>query len=154
MPLSVYKSLRGSAVPLGFVQVSNSGTAVPLSKNIDANNGNAPGTVFPNPPQFPGSQTEFSPSFRSFNIFGWQPAANNNGMQLNSGNIYLLAAPAGNGSGNRSDSGAMLAIIPPGGQYTYPPSGAHFDRFSPYTLYLDADSNNDGGLVVAYGAEP
>ena len=58
------------------------------------------------------------------------------------------------GTGNRSDSGAMIAIIQSGADYFFPPEGMGFDKFSPYYLYLDADINGDGGLVAAYGCEP
>lgn len=153
MALSVQK-LRGSAVSLGFVAVANNGTVASLAVNVDANNANAPGTVFPAPPQFPGTQTEFSGSFRGFHIQGYKPGNNNNGMVVNTGNIYLMQAPSPGGSGNRSDSGAMIAVIAGGADYFFPPDGTGNTRFSPYTLYLDADVNGEGGLVAGYGVEP
>jgi hypothetical protein len=152
MALSIQKA-RGSAVSLGFVNVPTIGTPVPLSTNIDSNNSNSPGNVSAPPPQFPGTQTESSPSFRAFHIQGFKPGANNNGMVVNSGNVYLLMAAAG-GAGNRSDSGSIIAVIAPGADYFFPPDGSGNTRFSPYYLYLDADSNNDGGLVAGYGVEP
>jgi hypothetical protein len=135
------------------VNVTTPGTPVPLSVNIDANNTNAPGTAFPAPPQFPGTQTEFTPTFRSFGIQAYKPGANNNGMVATSGNIYLMMAPAG-GTGNRADSGSILKVIPSGTDYFFPPDGFGRTRFSPYYLYLDSDNANDGGLVVGYDCEP
>jgi hypothetical protein len=151
MALSVYKLRGGPVTPLGYINVPTAGTPVPLSANIDANNSNAPGTVFPPPSGiFPITQTEMTPAFRGFTIQAYKPAANNNGMVATSGNVYLMAAAAG-GSGNRTDSGAMIAVIPSGTEYTFPPEATGLTMFSPYYLYLDTDNNNDGGLVTAYG---
>ena len=135
---------------LGFVKVATAGTPVALSVNIDANNVNAPGTPTAGP--FPNNADEYTPSFRGFQLQGFQPAANNNGMVPNAGYVYLLQAAAG-GNGNRTDSGCMLAVLAPGGSVWYPPDGTGRDAFSPYTLYLDADNNNDGALVVAFGGQ-
>jgi hypothetical protein len=152
MAISVQKLRGAAATSLGFIQVTTSGNAVPLSTNIDANNVNAPGTLNQPVAQFPGTQTEYSPSFRGYKIYGFKPAANNaGGMVVNTGSIYLLSAPAGTGSGNRSDPGSILAIIGAGNSETFPPEGTGLTAFSPYNLYLDADNNNDGALVVAYG---
>ena len=152
MALSVQKLRNAPVTSLGFVTVATPGTPVPLSINIDANNTNAPGTANPPPAQFPSTGTEWSPNFRGFAISGFKPGANNNGMVPNSGYVYLLTAPAAGGSGNRSDSGSIVGVILPGTSFFFPPSGTSLDLFSPYTLYLDADTANDGGLVVAYGA--
>jgi len=141
-------------VSLGFVAVANNGTPVCLAHNIDANNTNSPSTAFPAPPTFPGTQTEYSPTFQSFHVQGYKPGNNNSGMVVNTGNIYLMMAPAGNGSGNRTDSGAMIAVIPAGADYFFPPDGSQGLRFSPYYMYLDSDVDGEGGLVVGYGCAP
>lgn len=151
MSLSVQKLRNASITSLGFVAVASSGTPVPLSYNVDPGNVNAPWT--PNVPAggaFPGVGTEYSPSFRGFHIQGFKPGVNNNGMVPNSGYIYLLSAAAG-GSGNRADSGAILGVIAPGSDFWFPPEATGGYVFSPYTLYLDADSSGDGGLVVGFG---
>lgn len=152
MALSNQK-LRGlAATSLGFVKVTTIGTAVPLSLNIDSNNNNAPGTAYgPTDTSADSGKSEYSPRFRGFVIYGFKPGASNNGMVANTGQIYLLQAAQGSGSGNRSDSGAILAIIGSGNNYQFPPEGMSFDWFSPYYLYLDGDNNGDGGLVTAYG---
>jgi len=137
--------------PLGFIKVPIIGTPVALTSLIDPNNLSSPNTT-----TGPGNgpiltQQEYTISFRGLSIFGYKPGNNNNGMISNVGNIYLLGAPAG-GSGNRSDSGAIIAVIAPLANYWYPPEGAGLERISPYFLWLDADNNNDGGLVIGYGA--
>jgi hypothetical protein len=144
MSLSVQKMRGGPFWPLGFVQVANNGTPVCIMANVDANNNNAPGT-----PSVPGQSSEYSPSFRGLGIQGYKPGNNNNGMVANTGNVYLLAAPAG-GSGNRSDSGSIVKVIAPGQDFFYPPEALGIDRFSPYTLYLDADVNGEGAQMVGY----
>ena len=152
MALSVQK-LRGAAVTsLGYVNVPTPGTPVALSVNIDANNSNAPGTAFPPSAAGPaGTQTEYSPSFRGYTIWGYKPGAANNGMIVNTGNVYLLTAPAANGSGNRTDSGSIIAIIAAGNRYDFFPDGTGRSALTPYSLFLDSDNANDGGLVTAYG---
>jgi hypothetical protein len=150
MALSV-QSLRGSPIcSLGFVKVTTSGTPVPLSINIDANNTNAPGTANPPPASFPGPGMEWTPVFRGFAVQGFKPGSGNNGMVANTGNIYLLMAAAG-GTGNKNDSGAIVKVIQPSGDYFFPSPNPGCDMFSPYYLYLDADVSGEGGLVTAYG---
>lgn len=134
--------------------MANNGTPVCLAKNVDANNANAPGTVFPPPPQFPGTQTETSATFGALAIQGVKPGNNNSGMVSNTGNIYLMQAPSPGANGNKADFGAMIKAIAPGADYFFPPDGTGGQRFSPYTLYLDSDVDGEGGLVVGYNVEP
>ncbi len=147
MPLSVQKMTGGPVWPLGAVIVPTSGTPVCIMHNIDANNNSAPETA-----TYPGNAVgyEFTPTLRGLSVYGLKPGANNNGLVLNAGNIYLLTRPAGNGSGNRTDSGSIIAMIGPGQTFFYPPEAAMLDQFSPYSLFIDADSNNDGGLCVGW----
>jgi hypothetical protein len=154
MANSVQK-VRGLPIcSLGFVQVATPGTVVPLSVNIDANNTNSPSTATGPVSSFPGPGQEYTPAFRGFHLQGFQPYTGNNNSaprwQPNAGNVYLLMAAAG-GSGNRSDAGCVLGIITPGADFWWPPEGAALQMFSPYFLYLDSDSANDGALTVAFG---
>jgi hypothetical protein len=144
------QKLRGAPVcPLGFIQVTASGTPVQLSAVIDPSGNNAPATLsFQNA----AGQTEWTPACRGFSIYGYQPNSNNHGPAYipNAGNIYLVSRPSPGGAGNRSDTGCLIAIIPPAQVFFYPPEYSP-DMFSPYDLRLDADNNNDGGMVVAWG---
>lgn len=130
---------------LGYVNVPTSGTPVRLTVNVDANNNYAPET-----PVGPGTTNgpNYTPTGHRLFFQGYHPAANNNGMILNTGNVYLMMAAANNGSGNKTDSGAMLFVIPPGGTATWPASEVDRNTISPYKFYLDADSNNEGALVT------
>lgn len=150
MARSVQQTRGGPFWPLGFVAVANNGTQVCIATNIDANNLNSPNT--PNPPNgiFPSTKTEYTPAFRGLGFQGYKPGNNNNGMIPNSGNVYILVGPAG-GNGNRADSGAMIKVLGPGQDFFYPPPGTALDMVSPYFLYLDADVDGEGALVVGYG---
>jgi hypothetical protein len=145
MALSTQKSYTGPAWALGFVKVTTIGTPVNIMSGIDANNTNAPGTASNN------ATTEYSRACRAIAFQGYQPGSGNNGMIPNNGNIYILVAPAGSGSGNRTDSGSMLKVLPPGGDYVLSAITPGVDMFSPYSIYLDGDNNNDGALVTIYG---
>ena len=155
MANSTQKLIGNPIVALGYVNVPATGTPVPLSINIDPSNNNAPGTAYPPPPAWPGMQTEITPTMRGFVLWGFKPGpgngtGNNGAMVSNVGNVYLLQAAAAGGSGNKSDTGAIVAIIGPGNSYSFPPEGFQGLRFSPYYLWIDTDANNEGALVTAY----
>lgn len=150
MPLSKQQSRGGPVWPLGFVTVAAAGTPVCIMANVDANNVNSPATATYPVPNFPGAGAEYSPVFRGIGVQGYHPGANNNGMIPNSGFVYLLMAPAG-GTGNRSDSGSMIKVIPPAGDFFFPAPIPGTDMFSPYFLYIDADVSGEGAVVVGYG---
>jgi hypothetical protein len=114
--------------------------------NVDANNNNAPETAIA-----PGTAAQglgTSPTCHKIFIQPYKPGANNNGMISNTGNVYLLLAPAG-GSGNRSDSGAICLVIPPGsGSATWPAQESEGATISPYHFFIDNDVAGEGGLVT------
>jgi hypothetical protein len=144
MAFSIHRDRTGPEWPLGYVNDSNNGTPVCLMVNVDANNYGAPNSgTNSNVP-------EYSSVCRAIGIQGYHPGNNNNGMVNNTGNIYLLRAPAG-GSGNRSDPGAMVKIIPPGGDFFFTIDGTGQTMFSPYNYFIDSDVNNEGALCTLYG---
>jgi hypothetical protein len=151
MANSVQK-LRGAAVtPLGFVKVTTPGTPVCIMNNLDPANNSSPKTAT-GPYLGPyGADVPYSPAMRGFGFQGFKQNADNT-VSPNTGNVYILVAPAGVGSGNNQDTGAMVKVLPSGYDYFYPPEGANIDRTSPYFLFLDADTAGDGAIVVAYGA--
>lgn len=150
MSLSVFQDPYGVDWPLGFVPVANNGTPVNIMSRVDPNNLNAPGTTANS------STAAASPRCHSVLIQGYQPGANNNGMIPNQGYVYILRALGpGNGNAggpaNRADSGAMVRILPPGGEVVLPADEVDLATISPYRYTLDCDTDGDGGLVTLLG---
>lgn len=147
MALSIERSYTGPVWPLGVVAVATPGTKVNIMTNIDSANVNNPNTVSNNA----ALQTEYTRACRAIAFQGYHAGANNSGMVTNTGNVYILVAPAG-GAGNLSDSGAMVKVLPSGGDFVLSAITPGFnDMFSPYQIWLDADNANDGALVTLYG---
>ena len=144
MPNSVYQSRTGTVWPLGYIAVPTPGTPVCIMHNVDASNNNAPGTASNS------STSEYATVVRALAIQGYHPGANNNGMVANVGNIYLMMRPVGSGTGNRSDTGAMLKVIPPGQDLFFPIDPTGQSAHDPYSYFLDGDNSTEGALVTAY----
>jgi hypothetical protein len=141
---------QGVDWPLGFIQVVTPGTPVNLMSLVDPGNNNAPGT--PTGPGLP-ARAEYTPTCHKIFVQAVVPA-NNGGMQLTQGNVYVLRALGpGNqnsgGPGNRSDPGAMVACLFPGGFFTLPAQEFDGPTISPYRYTIDADVATDGVLAVA-----
>lgn len=155
MALSVMQDPYGIDWPLGFVGVANNGTPVNIMKNVDANNTNAPGAS-PGPPGSGISRAEYTPTCHKIFFQALKPGNNNNGMVYNGGNVYILRSLGpGNqnagGPGNRSDSGAMVAVLIAGGSYSLPADEIDGPAISPYRYTLDADVDGEGALVTLVG---
>jgi len=152
MPLSVYQDFFGVDWPLGVVVVAAPGTPVNIMKNVDPANNMAPGTqVGPGFQVNPGP--EYTPRCHKIFFQGYHAAANNNGLIQNTGQVYVMRSPgpANNypgGTGNRADSGAVVAVVPPGGNLTLPAMEYDGETISPYRYTLDADTANEGALVT------
>lgn len=149
MANSVLQDPQGIDWPLGFIAVATPGTPVNIMSLVDPGNNNAPGT--PTGPGHPAA-AEYSPTCHKIFIEAVIPA-NNGGMQLSQGNIYVLRALGpGNqnsgGAGNRSDTGAMVSVLFPGGFLTLPAQEYDGPTVSPYRYVLDADFAGDGALVT------
>jgi hypothetical protein len=147
MPLSIQQDRSGPDWPLGCVVVAANGTPVNIMKNVDPNNNNAPGTI--NTGNVGG---EYTATCHMIGFQGYHPGANNNGMVINNGPVYVLRAPAG-GTGNRSDSGAIVKILAPGSDFLLPASAESIlAGLSPYRYWIDSDFNGDGALITLWGA--
>ena len=152
MALSVFQIPNGVEWPLGFVAVASNGTPVNIMHNVDPNNNNAPGQTTNN------NTAEYTPRCHKISFQGFQPGNNNNGMQPNQGYVYILRAlgppPGNNNSGgpqDRTDSGAMVYVLPPGGQAILPADEIDRAAISPYVYTLDCDVDGDGALVTLLG---
>ena len=153
MANSVILDPQGCDWPLGFVAVTNNGTPVNIMINVDANMVNAPGATT----GLPGAgvtAAEYTPTCHKVTFQGIKPAANNaGGMVLNDGWVYILRALGpGNqnsgGAGNRSDPGAMVYVLFPGGAVTIPGQEIDGPTISPYRYTIDSDVDGEGALVT------
>jgi len=155
MAQSVQKLGGGNPLtPLGYINVPANGTPVCIMNLLDANNVNSPNTPNAPPALYPANGTEYTPTFRGLLIQGYKPNAGNNGLVANNGNVYLLGPKQGSGAGNKSDYGAMLAVVGGGVTLTFPVSPTGLSRLSAYTLYIDTDNNNEGALITAIDGDP
>lgn len=150
MARSVIQDPQGIDWPLGFVTVANNGTPVNIMHNVDANNINAPGTAAN------GTNAEYSPRCHKVFFQGYKPGGSNNGMVINTGNVYILRSfGPGNqnfgGAGNRTDAGAMLYVLYPGAFATLPADEVDTAVISPYRYTLDSDVDGEGALVTLVG---
>lgn len=155
MANSIIQDPQGVEWPLGFVAVATPGTPVNIMVNVDANNVNAPGSST-GIPGTPAIAAEYTPRCHKVFIQGFKPGNNNNGMIGNTGNVYVMRSLGpgnqnGGGPGNRSDSGAMVFVVPPQGFATLPADEMDAATISPYRYSLDADVAGEGALVVLVG---
>jgi len=150
MALSSYKKYQGVVQPLGFVSVATAGTPVCIMANVDANNNGSPSATT----TYGGVIPESAQVCRAVTLQGYKPGAANNGMIINTGNVYVMLAAANNGSGNRTDSGAMVKVLYPGADYTIGGTAYSDTLFSPYQIFLDSDVNGEGALTTLLGVIP
>jgi len=145
MANTILKDRQGVDWPLGYVNVSAAGTPVRITVNVDANNTNAPETASNT------TTDEYVFAFQQLMFQGYKPAANNNGMVANTGNVYILRYNAnGAGSGNKTDQGVMVAVLG-NSQTLFLAAGYSVnDVWNPYRYALDVDNNNEGALVTGF----
>ncbi len=138
--MSTQKNRGGPVWPLGFVQVAAAGTPVNLMTNVDPAGNHSPGS----------GNSEYAWTCRGILFGGFKPAANNNGYQVNTGNVYVCVQ-AGN-NGNRADYGAIALVVTPGNYVPLPVPLPGTDMINPYQFQLDADVSNEGALAVLLGS--
>lgn len=153
MANSVQLDIYGPDWPLGFIKVVTPGTPVNIMSLVDASSVNAPNTLDPSVPAVAG-QYEYSPSVYQIQFQALKPGASH-GTQVNAGNVYIVRQGVGSGSGNRDDSGAIIATLTPGTTtattiYNFVTAPSNKNTFSPYRYYIDADNANDGAYVTLF----
>ena len=144
MAYSVYQNPEGIDWPLGFVAVPTLGTPVNIMVNVDPANNNSPENA-----NWQTSST-YTPRCHKVTFQSLKPQPANNGMTMCTGNVYILRAPSG-GAGNRTDPGAMVYVLQPGGSVTIPCDESDRAGASPYRYFLDADVAGEGSLVTLLG---
>ncbi len=117
-----------------------------LMSLVDPSNNNSPDTPTNT------LTAEYPWSALAVSLQAFHQGAGNNNMTPNSGSVYLLVKGA-QGPGNKSDPGAMIKVLLPTADFSYPSGPYHGLRFSPYSLYIDADVAGDGVLAVLYGGQ-
>lgn len=143
MANSVMRDRQGPDWPAGIITVATSGTPVNIMSLLDPGNVNAPGSSA-------ATSDEYAP--RVFEIT-FTAVKSVGPVVLNTGAIYIVRAGAAGGSGNKSDIGAIVAILQPGvatALQTFTLRAAPFNRdiYNPYRYFIDADTNGDGCLVL------
>lgn len=140
MANSILKSYRLSLFPLGLVTVAASGTPVGLMSVADASNLSAPGTTTPGT----SGATEYSTRAQQIMFQACKSVAP---FVDNVGAIYLLVAPAGAGTGNKTDSGVIVHVLQPGETFFLASAPLNVNVFSPYDVRVDSDNSGDGVLA-------
>jgi len=146
-PTSVQLDPHGPDWPLGFIKVVTPGTPVGVMSLVDPAAYNNPSTGTPT--SFAaGPSAEYTVRAQQIIIQAYKPGASH-GLQNNTGNIYITRQGiAGQGSGNRDDTGSIVFTLTPGQTLTL--ASAPLDRnvFSPYRYSIDADNAGDGAMVT------
>jgi hypothetical protein len=105
-----------------------------------------------NDPSTPTSTltAEYTARFNQILFQAVHAGTGNNGLVPNNNNVYIVHKPQGSGTGNRSDYGAIVAVLQPGDSFFLTSSPLNRDVFSPYRYRVDADTANDGALVTGF----
>lgn len=149
MTASVGKDKQGPIWCLGNIAVATPGVPVGIMSLVDSPSVNAPESPTP------GTVGADEYTNRAYEIiFQACKAGASHGLAINTGNIYICKRGNGTGTGNRDDTGAIVATLPPGVSTTFPLifrlTAASLNRnvFSPYEFYIDADNAADGCQVT------
>jgi hypothetical protein len=141
MANSTHQSRQGPIWPLGSVVVATPGTVRNLMINVDPNLVNAPSVIVPGTV----GSNEYTVKCNQIIIQGVKSNAGT-GLTNNTGNIYVILK--GNGSNNRTDTGAIIAQVATGQTLIIAPPATTVEMFNPYLIWLDADNSGDSGQVT------
>lgn len=143
MPNSIHLDRQGPDWPLGLITVAASGTPVGIMSVVDSGSVNAPGA---------SGTTSDEYSVRAYGII-FTAVKSIGPVVLNTGAIYITRRGVGSGTGNKADSGAIVAVLQPGvatalQSFTLLAAPFNRDVFSPYRYSIDADTSADSCLVT------
>lgn len=141
MANSVMRDIQGPDWPLGLITVAAPSTPVDVMSLVDPN----------------VTETEsgtLNPEFTSarFQQIIFQAVKSVAPVVANAGAIYIVRKGAAGGSGNRTDIGAIVAILQPGQTFILGAPALSNNVLSPYRYFIDADNAGDGCLVTGYVA--
>jgi hypothetical protein len=135
---SVHRDRQGPDWPLGFIAVAASGTPVNLMVNVDSAKVNAPETPTPGT----AGADEYTARAQQMIFQGMHPSAGK--MINNTGMSYILRAPAGGGTGNLTDTGTIVALVPPGVTIVISSAPLNRNVYNPYRYFVDTDVSGEG----------
>jgi hypothetical protein len=138
LALSVMRDIGGPDWPLGLITVAAPSTPVGVMSLIDA---------AATDPDAPTLWSDSSVRVQQLIFIAVKSVAP---VVANAGAIYIVRKAAPGGSGNRTDSGATVAILTPGQTFVLATPALSMNSISPYRYFIDADNANDGCLVTAF----
>jgi len=140
MTATIQRDVHGPDWPLGFIQVVTPGTPASFMSVVDPTSNNAPGT--------PTNPTNYPTTVRAEEIMVQAFRPGTSGTQLNLGNIYIVRRGAGGGSGNRDDTGSIVATLVPGQTLFFTAAAVNVNVWNPYRYSIDADNAGDGAFIT------
>ena len=144
MPPSILKDFQGPDWPLGSIVVATPGVPVGIMSLVDPLSVNDPNSATSL------SSGEYTVRAHQIQFQGMRPGVGG-GLTTNTGNIYVVrAAPPKQGSGNRADSGCIVAVIFPGQTFFFSAAEQNMDVLSPYRYFIDADNTGDASQTTLY----
>lgn len=146
MPNSIQLDRQGPDWPLGLITVATSGTPVGIMSVVDPTGTAQPHTATPSVP--PGTYEALPEYTVAAQQIIFQAVKSTGPVVANTGAIYVVRQKVGSGTGNKADTGSIVAIIQPGGTFILGSSAQVVNVFSPYRYSIDADTNGDGCLVT------
>lgn len=142
---SVRQDWNGPVWPLGLIVNVTPGTPINIMSLVDStlkndpNKSNAPGPA--NAPK----ASEYTQRCQQIMFQAFK--ANTDGLQNNTGNIYIMRRGGSPGAANRDDYGSMVAVLTPGQTFVLASAPLNRNVFSPYDYMIDADTAGDSCLV-------
>ena len=143
MANSVEKNPQGPWWPVGVIAVPTPGTPVSIMSLVDPSSLQAPKT----PTTYGGQVQEYTPRCQQIIFTGVKAGAGPPRLTNNTGNVYIVVKPTA-GAGGVADVGNIVIPIFPGQTFILASAALNMDVFSPYEIFLDADTANDGALVT------
>lgn len=144
MAPSILLDKQGPDWPLGSIIVPTPGVPVNIMSLVDPysyNDPNSPTSI---------SSGEYTNVAQQIMFQGMKAGASG-GLITNLGNIYVVRrAPKSQGSGNRSDTGCIVAVIFPGQTFFIAAAPMNMDVLNPYRYRIDADNPNDAAQVTLF----
>ena len=143
MANSVEISRNGPLWPLGNIVVPTPGTPVSLMSLVDPSSLQAPEQKT----SYGGQTQEYTVRCQQIIFTAMKAGAGPPRLANNTGNIYVVVQPTA-GAGGVADVGNIVIPIIPGQTFILASAALNLYVFSPYEIFIDADTANDGCQVT------